>query len=167
MVAYRLHFGQYALYITRTQVVTHAMDNTDLRLISALRHDARASLSDLAGTLGLSRTTVRARIDKLQAGGDILGFTVVLRDDVARDAVRGLMMIGIEGRGTDRILRQLSGFREIREVHATNGRWDVIAELGAPTLEVLDDVLSRIRRLDGIATSETSLLLSTRKSSRR
>ncbi|KMK67134.1 Lrp/AsnC family transcriptional regulator [Puniceibacterium sp. IMCC21224] len=142
------------------------MDNTDHKLISALRHDARASLSDLAGLLGLSRATIRARIDKLRASGDILGFTVVLRDDAVRDPVRGLMMIGIDGRGTDRILRQLSGFPEVRGLYATNGRWDVIAELGAPTLEALDEVLSRIRRLDGIATSETSLLLSTRKSSR-
>lgn len=142
------------------------MDDIDHRLISALRHDARASLSDLAGGLGLSRTTVRARIEKLRASGDILGFSVVLRGDAARDPVRGLMMIGIEGRGTDRILRQLGGFPEVRALHSTNGRWDVIAELGAESLEALDEVLARIRRLDGVATSETSLLLSTRKSAR-
>ncbi|MFZ5961523.1 Lrp/AsnC family transcriptional regulator [Thalassococcus sp. BH17M4-6] len=142
------------------------MDTTDHRLISALRNDARASLSDLAGLLGLSRATVRARIDKLRASGDILGFTVVLREDAARDSVRGLTMIGIEGRGTDRILRQLGGFPEVRELYSTNGRWDVIAEIGADSLEALDSVLARIRRLDGVANSETSLLLSTRKSAR-
>ncbi|SLN28351.1 DNA-binding transcriptional regulator AsnC [Roseivivax jejudonensis] len=140
------------------------MDDTDHRLIAALRRDARASLSELGAALGLSRTTVRARIDKLRASGDILGFTVVLKEDAGRDAVRALMMLGIEGRGTDRILRQLGGFPEVRALHATNGRWDVIAELGTDSLEALDGVLSRIRRLDGVATSETSLLLSTKKS---
>jgi DNA-binding Lrp family transcriptional regulator len=49
-------------------------------------------------------------------------------------------------------------------LHSTNGRWDVIAELGTETLEALDDVLSRIRKFDGVSQSETSLLLSTRKS---
>lgn len=140
------------------------MDDVDQKLISALRHDARASLSDLAIGLGVSRTTVRARIERLRASGDIIGFTVVLRGDTARDPVRGLMMLGIEGRGTDRILRQLGGLSAVRATHTTNGRWDVIVEIGTPTLEDLDRVLAQIRRFDGIAHSETSLLLNTWKS---
>ncbi len=140
------------------------MDKTDERLISALRHDARASLSDLALRLNLSRTTVRARIERLKQRGDILGFTVVVKSDVQRDAVRGLMMIGIEGRGTTRIVRQLQGLAQVRAVHSTNGRWDLIVELGTETLEALDAALARIRQFDGVATSETSLLLATRKS---
>ncbi|MEQ9257985.1 MAG: Lrp/AsnC family transcriptional regulator [Roseovarius sp.] len=139
------------------------MDDLDQRLVSALRHDARASLSDLALTLGVSRTTVRGRIEKLQRSGEIVGFTVVLKGDAARDPVRGLMMIGIEGRGTDRILRQLGGLPSVRRIHTTNGRWDVIVEIGTTSLEELDDVLARIRRFDGVAQSETSLLLNTRK----
>lgn len=135
-------------------------------MIAALRRDARASLSELAATLNLSRATVRSRLDRLKARGDILGFTVVLKEDVLTDPVRGLMMIGIEGRGTDRVIRQLSGLSEVREVHSTNGRWDVIVELGAETLEQLDAALSRIRKFEGVSTSETSLLLSTKKSSR-
>ena len=142
------------------------MDDIDQRLISALRHDARASLSDLAVELGVSRTTVRGRIERLRRSGEIVGFTVVLRGDVADDPVRGLMMIGIEGRGTDRILRQLSGLSAVRAIHSTNGRWDLIVEIGTPTLEDFDDVLARIRRFDGVTTSETNLLLRTRKASR-
>ncbi|MDW4497704.1 Lrp/AsnC family transcriptional regulator [Sulfitobacter sp. D35] len=139
------------------------MDETDKRLVAALRHDARASLSDLAARLGLSRATVRSRITRLRENGDIIGFTVVLREDTLADPVRGLMMIGIEGRGTDRILRQLRGMAEVRQVWSTNGRWDVIVEIGTETLEAFDAVLSAIRRFDGVTASETSLLLSTRK----
>lgn len=140
------------------------MDKTDERLIAALKHDARAALSDLATELGLSRTTVRARLDRLRQRGDIVGFTVVLKQDLRADPVRGLMMIAIEGRGTERVIRALAGMAEVRSVHSTNGRWDVIADIGTETLEALDAVLARIRLLDGVATSETSLLLATRKS---
>ena len=140
------------------------MDDIDRKLVSALRHDARASLSDLALALGVSRTTVRARIERLRRSGEIVGFSVVLKGDAARDPVRGLMMLGIEGRGTDRILRQLNGLPAARAIHSTNGRWDVIVELGTATLEEFDQVLTQIRRFDGVASSETSLLLSTRKS---
>jgi DNA-binding Lrp family transcriptional regulator len=139
------------------------MDKTDERLVAALRHNARASLSDLALQLNLSRTTVRARIERMQARGEILGFSVVLKQDTMRDPVRGLMMIGIEGRGTTRIVRQLQGLAQVRAIHSTNGRWDLIVELGTETLEALDAALARIRMFDGVATSETSLLLATRK----
>ncbi len=145
-------------------VKTTRMDETDRKLISVLRHDARASLSDLAVSLGVSRTTIRGRIDRLRRTGQIVGFTVVLKGDAQRDPVRGLMMLAIEGRGTDRILRQLSGMSTVRAVHTTNGRWDVILEIGTTTLEELDTELAQIRRLDGVAHSETSLLLNTRKS---
>jgi len=140
------------------------MDGTDRRLIAALRHNARASLSELAAALDLTRATVRARMAKLEARGDILGYSVVMKQDRLRDPVRGLMMIGIEGRGMDRILRQLQGIAEVRQVWSTNGRWDVIVEIGTATLEEFDQVLFVIRRLEGVTASETSLLLSTRKS---
>lgn len=140
------------------------MDDLDHQLLSELRHNARASLSDLALTIGVSRATVRARIERLQAAGDIVGFSVVLKEDVTFDAVRALMLIGIEGRGTDRIVRTLTSLPQVRALHTTNGRWDLVVELGATTLEALDSVLSKIRRLDGVSTSETNLLLSTRKS---
>ena len=142
------------------------MDDTDLALIGALRHDARASLSALSDKQGVSRTTVRARIERLQRQGDIVGFSVVLKADVAQDPVRGLMMIAVEGRGADRILRQLTGLPEVRAVHSTNGRWDMIVEIGTATLEDLDRALATIRRFDGVVSSETNLLLSTRKSGR-
>lgn len=139
------------------------MDEMDNKLVRALRHNARASLSELALELGLTRATVRSRLAKLQDRGDVLGFTVVMKDDTLSDPVRGLMMIGIEGRGTDRILRHLSGMSEVRRVYSTNGRWDVIVEIGTDTLKNFDQVLFQVRRLEGVTASETSLLLSTRK----
>lgn len=141
------------------------MDELDQKLISALRHNARTALSDLAHILGVSRTTIRTRIERLQRSGEIIGFTVVLRSDTERDSVRGLMMLAIEGRGTDQVVRRLTGLPAVRAVHSTNGRWDLIAEIGAETLDALDDILGRIRRFDGVAQSETSLLLRTRRAS--
>ncbi|MFC2967681.1 Lrp/AsnC family transcriptional regulator [Acidimangrovimonas pyrenivorans] len=143
------------------------MDDTDQRLIAALRRDGRASLSDLAAELGIARATVRARMERLAAAGEIIGFTVQTRSDVGTAPVRALMMIGIEGRWAERISARLSGLPAVRAVHSTNGKWDLIAEIGAATLEELDAVLAQIRRFDGVMTSETSLLLTTRRAGRR
>lgn len=143
------------------------MDDLDQRLLAALKRDGRASLSELATDLGVTRTTIRARMARLTTSGDIAGFTVLTRNDVAASPVRGLMMLEIAGRGTEKIIRRLSGMPEIVAVHTTNGTWDLIVEIGTTALEALDDVLFAIRRLDGVTRSETNLLLSTRRAARR
>ena len=143
------------------------MDDLDQRLIADLRRDGRASVLTLAERLGVSRATVRARLGRLQAEGEILGFTVITRGDAADAPVRGLMLIGIEGRGGDRIMARLAGMTQVTAVHSTNGRWDLIVELAAQSLAELDDVLRRIRELEGVVTSETNLLLSSRRARSR
>lgn len=116
--------------------------------------------------LGVTRSTVRVRMERLRGSGEILGYTVTLKGDEPKHPVRGLMMIGIEGRGTDRILRHLQGLSDVRAVHSTNGRWDLIVEIGTESLDALDAVLAQIRRFDGVVKSETNLLLSTKRTSR-
>lgn len=143
------------------------LDDVDMRLIAELRRDGRAPVQMLAQRLGVSRATVRLRLARLQAQGEILGFTAITRGDVADAPVRGLMLIGIEGRGGDRIMARLAGMPEVTAVHATNGRWDLVVDLAAQSLAELDEVLRRIRNLDGVMTSETNLLLSTRRASSR
>lgn len=139
------------------------LDDLDQAILAALREDARMAQSDIALSLGVTRATVRARIVRMEERGDILGYRVVLREEGMVDPVRGLMMLGIEGRGAERVIRHLSGLPEVRHVWSTNGRWDVIAEIGTDSLERFDAVLTRVRRLDNVATSETSLLLSAKK----
>ncbi len=139
------------------------LDELDNKLLAALHRDARASLSELSEILGVTRTTVRSRLQRLKQSGEIVGFTVVTRKGVSESPVRGLMMLEIEGRGTERIMSRIAAMQQVRAVHSTNGNWDLIAEIGAETLAELDGILFQIRRMEGIKSSETNLLLSTRK----
>jgi len=143
------------------------MDGLDQQLLAALKRDGRAPLSDLAAQFGVSRATIRARLDRMQADGVIRGFTVQTAQDVAEAPVRGLMMLAISGPGAERIMHRLTGHPAVRNVHSTNGKWDLIVELGTETLEALDQVLFEMRRLPGVDTSETSLLLNTRPGTRK
>ena len=142
------------------------MDDLDRRLITILRHDGRRSVSDMALELGISRATVRARVERMEREGDIIGYTVILRADAVAMPVRGLTMILVEGRRTDQVIAALAGFSEVGAIHSTNGKWDLIAELSAESLTDLDTVLHRIRLIPGITASETNLLLSTPRSTR-
>lgn len=138
------------------------LDELDQTLLAALRRDGRASVSDLAQVAGVGRATVRMRLERMVERGEISGFTVLTRAEATPAPVRALMMIGIEGRGGERIMARLSGLPAVTAVHSTNGRWDVIVELATGTLPELDAVIYRIRDIEGITTSETNLLLASR-----
>lgn len=142
------------------------MDDLDRQLITLLRHNGRRSISDLAQALSVSRATLRNRMERLEASGEILGYTVILRADAVAQPVRGLMMIKVEGRTAERVVARLSALPEVQEIHTTNGQWDLIAELGTATLTDLDEVLRRIRDIPGILGSETNLMLATPRSTR-
>lgn len=138
-----------------------APDDLDRRIISHLRVDGRASLQKLADALGVSRSTVQNRIDRLLDSGTMLGFTVRIREDYEDLSIRAVMLIGVIGKSTTQVIQKLRGFPEIRTLHTTNGNWDLIADIQTATLSDFDAVLRQIRMIDGVSTSETSLLLST------
>src|SRR5919112_651446 len=141
------------------------MDNLDQRLITLLRHNGRRSVSDLALELDVSRATVRSRMERLERSGDIVGYTVILRADAVALPVRGIMLIEVEGRAGDRVVDMLGGFPEVSAIHTTNGKWDLVVELGASSLSDFDAILRRVRLIPGIIASETKLLLASPRSS--
>lgn len=137
-----------------------ALTDLDRQLLSALREDGRASVASLARTLGVARATVNSRLDRLLTSGTIVGFTARVRDEVDPLALHAITLIAVEGRSANKVIRELRGFPEIRSLHTTNGGWDLVAELRTESLSGFDNVLGRIRGVEGIVNSETSLLLS-------
>jgi len=138
------------------------MDDLDHQLIGLLRQNARESVASLAKQLRVSRGTVQNRIDKLVTSRTLLGFTVRTAPDAAAHRVRAVTMIRTEG-DADAVLKSLRGYPEVRALHTTNGRWDIVAELATDTLQEFDEVLRQIGKVRGVANTETSLLLSTHK----
>lgn len=136
------------------------LDDLDRRLISALREDGRAPVAALARELGVARATVNSRLERLVSSGAVVGFSVRVRDELDPLTIRAVSLIAVEGRSTDKVIRQLRGFPEISALHTTNGGWDLVAELRVEDLHAFDAVLGRIRSIDGVVNSETSLLLS-------
>jgi DNA-binding Lrp family transcriptional regulator len=118
---------------------------------------------ELARRLRVARATVQSRIEKLEKEGTILGYTVKLRPAVEAQRIRAIMSIEVVGNRARDVSRALRGLPSVVALHSTNGRWDLMAELRTDTLEEFNAVLEAIRLIDGIASTETSILLSTQK----
>ena len=139
------------------------MDDIDRQLIGLLRNDARASVASLAKALRVARGTVQNRMARLAASGTIVGYTVRLKPDIGVERIRAFMTVAVEGNQVDTVIKALRGEPAVAALHSTNGRWDIVAELRADSLEEFDRVLARVRLVEGISQTETSLLLSTFK----
>lgn len=136
------------------------MDDLDRRLLALLRANARESVAALAGQLKVSRGTVQNRIARLMGrDGAIQGFTIRVRPEVEANRVRAIMCIAIEGERSSAVVKALRGLPEVDRVHTTNGRWDLVAELDTANLGDFSRTLDRIRTVEGIASTETSILL--------
>lgn len=137
------------------------MDELDQALISLLRRNARLSVADLAHKLRVSRGTVTNRLRKLEDAGVILGYTVRLRPEAEPERIRAWMSVLVEGNQTRAVIASLLGEPGVVKLHDTNGRWDLLAELEATSMNELSDILERIRLIKGIHSTETSIHLRT------
>jgi len=139
------------------------MDTIDQALIALLRQNARYTIADLAQKLQVSRGTVRNRMLKLEDEGVITGYSVQLRPTSQNRPITAWMSIAIEGNATRQAVASLLGEPCVVALHDTNGRWDLLAELQAETLDELGQSLERIRLIKHISNSETSIHLKSYK----
>ncbi|ARE82589.1 Transcriptional regulator, AsnC family protein [Roseovarius sp. EC-HK134] len=136
-------------------------DETDRALIALLQENARLPVATLARRLGLARTTVQARLERLENAGIITGYSVRLSQS-ARPALRATALVSIEPRSGPAVLARLKSLPQVRRVHTTSGRFDLIVTLEAETTEALDETLDRIGEAKGVRGSESLIHLSTK-----
>lgn len=139
------------------------MNNTDSQILGLLRDNARLSITALATTLRLSRATIQKRMEYMEANGIITGYTIKVKPDFEKDMIRAWMHIRVEGNKAAAVIKALRLEPAVEKLHTTNGEWDLLVELKSESLQFFDKILERIRGIQGIQSTETSILLSTHK----
>ena len=143
-----------------TSAVT--LDATDRALLALLREDARASTTDLARTLKLSRTTVQSRMERLLRQRVIAGFTITVPDELEAELVRAHVLITLAPKRSGAIETALRRIAEVRVLHSVSGPFDLIAIVAAASIGELDALIDRIGGLDGVERTTSAIVLSTR-----
>ena len=134
----------------------------DRALLSLLADNARMPVAELARKLGLSRTTVQARIERLEAGGVISGYGIKLSDAYLSGLVRAHVLITIAPKALAGVTAALAAIKEVTTLHSVSGTFDLIAILTAPSIADLDRLIDGIGALDGVERTLSSVILSTR-----
>jgi DNA-binding Lrp family transcriptional regulator len=139
-----------------------SVDAVDEALISALREDARAPAALLARRLGLARTTVQARIERLERSGIIERFTILTGEAHERGRVRAFVAVTHAPKTLASVEAQLRRLPAVRALHSVSGPYDLIVEISAAGVVELDSVIDLIGGMEGVERTMTSVVLSSR-----
>ena len=138
------------------------MDALDKEILAALQADSARPVAELARTLGIARSTVQARIRRLEAKGIIAGYSIRLGQSHDARRIRATVLLRIAPPANAGVIGRLRAIAQIERCHSTSGRFDMILQIAAETTAELDELLDRIGAIEGVAETETLVHLRTK-----
>lgn len=137
-------------------------DELDRGLLALLQANARESTANLARKLGVARTTVLARLARLERDGVVVGYTVRLGADVAERSVQAYVGVVTDPKKAKDVTKKLARLPELRQLCSVSGEFDYIALLRADSTQRLDALLDEIGEIDGVLKTTSSVVLALR-----
>ncbi|MGP4843398.1 Lrp/AsnC family transcriptional regulator [Marinobacter sp. 1Y8] len=134
----------------------------DQQLLFLLRQNARASVSDLARELSLSRSTVQNRIARLEAAGVIRGYSLDVGGEYSANKVEAHVSIKVHQKLTAKTNIALEQIGQVVQLYSVSGEYDLLAIVQAQSLEELSAVLDDIGNLDGVERTNSAVVLETK-----
>ena len=138
------------------------MDEVDRSILALLGADARMSVALLARRLKVARSTIQARLERLETTGIIGGYTLKLGEAARQGRIRASILLSIEARAQAGVVTRLKSIPEVERAFTTSGRFDLLLQIAAPNTQVLDQVLDEIGTITGVQSSESLIHLSTK-----
>lgn len=138
------------------------MDELDRGILGLLSGDARISVATIARRLKVARSTIQARLERLETTGVIAGYTVRLGEGARAGLLRTTVLLTIEPRAQAAIMTRLKGLPEVERIHSTSGRVDLLLQIAAGSTPQLDAVLDQIGEMPGVKSSESLIHLTTK-----
>jgi DNA-binding Lrp family transcriptional regulator len=138
------------------------MDELDRNILGLLGADARMSVATLSRRLKVARSTIQARLERLETSGIIAGYTLKLGEAAREGRLRASVLLTIEPRAQAAVLTRLKTISEVERVFTTSGRFDFLVQVACPNTQVLDQVLDQMGAMTGVRASESLIHLSTK-----
>ncbi len=138
------------------------MDEINQSLVTLLAQNARTPVATLARKLNVARTTIQARLERLERNGTITGYTVKLNDTVRQNHIRATVLLQIEPRAAPAVTQRLKTYPQVEVAHSTSGRFDMILRVVCPSTKNLDEILDTIGAIKGVVRSESLIQLATK-----
>ena len=142
--------------------VSPEFDATDRAILELLQENCKQPLAAIGEKVGMKAPSVVDRIRKLEEAGVITGYVAQL--DARRLGNDITVFIGVDSEcpsSLGRLERELAAIDDILECHHVTGVHTLMLKAKTRNSETLECLIDRIRSLEGITSTETSMVLST------
>jgi DNA-binding Lrp family transcriptional regulator len=146
----------------RNASALNQLDATDRELLSLLQTNARESVTTLGKKLAIARTTVLARMQRLEDSGVITGYSARLNQATLEKSLQAYVGLSVAPKSGRDVLKRLNKMPEIKLVCSVSGEFDYVAWIRAETPDALDHLLDEIGDIDGVSKTNTSVVLAER-----
>ncbi|HXG07158.1 MAG TPA: Lrp/AsnC family transcriptional regulator [Nitrososphaera sp.] len=131
-------------------------DELDMRILTELTRDASISVPRLSKKLNVNSSVLYSRIKRLVKRNLIKRFTVVVNENMLGINVKATVGINRDPKLKEPIHAELIKIPEVRSLSEVTGRFDMIVNVSAHTLEELHNIIiERIGKIEGIQNTET------------
>ncbi len=138
------------------------MDDIDIKILKLLQKNARITISDLSTSIGMSMPAISERLKKLESSGIIEQYCAILNPLLLNKQLTALMFISLENpRFNDSFAAFIKQEAEIQECYYIAGDFDYFIKIITQNTLSLEQLLNRIKTLDGVQKTKTTVVLST------
>jgi Lrp/AsnC family leucine-responsive transcriptional regulator len=138
------------------------LDELDLRLLAALQSNARSTFAELGAAVGLKAPAVHERVRRLEARGFVLGYTARLDGRRLGLELTAFVSCFTTPEATyDGFTSAIAQFPEVCEIHSVAGDETFVLKVRTRSTSHLDEFLSKLKAVTGLARSKTTIVLST------
>lgn len=146
------------------------LDDWDRKIIGVLRRDGRVTVTELARTVGMSKTPCQQRLKRLLDTGVITGFSAIVNpsalglDHVAYTEVK---LTGTREDVLNEFNAAVRRIPEVEECHMIAGSFDYLLKVRTANIRRYREVLGeKISSLPHVAATSTFVAMETVKDSR-
>jgi DNA-binding Lrp family transcriptional regulator len=134
----------------------------DRQLLALMQKNAREPVASLARRLGVSRTALQERIQKLEKSGIIEGYAVRLSKGAVQNAIHCFTFAALHNKSYPDVGRKLKAIPSVQAVYSISGDWDLMIHLVADTLEKLNREGNGLNEILGIVRTASHIVMETK-----
>ncbi len=139
------------------------IDDVDRKILEALQKDARASFKKVGRDIGVSEATVFVRVKKLREKGVLRGFRAIVDPSGIGKSLTAIMLIRAQPKSLPGMLDALKKLEDIYEIYDVTGQYYSIVKIRTSGTEQLSKIIDEIGTIEGVAGTETIIVLRTVK----
>lgn len=138
------------------------LDSVDRHILSLLQENCKLPLARIGERVGLSAPSVAERIDKLEKGGVIRGYTAVLdARKLGKDITAFIGVFVDHPKLITKFEKEIDRFANVQECHHVTGQHTLLLKVKVENTSALEELIRKIRFIEGVSRTETSVVLST------